>query len=77
MPCAIWHDVTIIAPWVLYQESGDESILAQQYDSMMKWMKVLPRQASGLWDPKPFQLGVSFEEQVPKFIVLTIGTGLA
>ncbi|KAG5746833.1 hypothetical protein H9Q70_010482 [Fusarium xylarioides] len=65
VPCAIWHDVTIIAPWVLYQESGDESILAQQYDSMMKWMKVLPRQKSGLWDPQPFQLGDWLDPAAP------------
>ncbi|QGI71289.1 probable alfa-L-rhamnosidase [Fusarium fujikuroi] len=65
VPCAIWHDVTIIAPWTLYQESGDESILVQQYDSMMKWMKVLPRQASGLWDPKPFQLGDWLDPAAP------------
>ncbi|KAH6984027.1 bacterial alpha-L-rhamnosidase-domain-containing protein [Ilyonectria destructans] len=57
VPCAIWHDVTILAPWALYQETGDESILAQQYHSMKTWMKVLPRSESGLWDPKPFQLG--------------------
>lgn len=62
VPCAIWHDVTIIAPWALYQESGDDSILAQQYNSMMKWIKVIPRRSSGLWDPKPFQLGVSLRE---------------
>ncbi|KAL5590080.1 hypothetical protein FOVSG1_011947 [Fusarium oxysporum f. sp. vasinfectum] len=65
VPCAIWHDVTIIAPWILYQESGDESILTQQYDSMMKWMKVLPRMKSGLWDPKPFQLGDWLDPAAP------------
>ncbi|KAF5554439.1 bacterial alpha-L-rhamnosidase domain-containing protein [Fusarium napiforme] len=65
VPCAIWHDVTIIAPWILYRESGDESILAQQYDSMMKWIKVLPRQSSRLWDPKPFQLGDWLDPAAP------------
>ncbi|KAH7173141.1 bacterial alpha-L-rhamnosidase-domain-containing protein [Fusarium flagelliforme] len=65
VPCAIWHDVTIIAPWALYQESGDKTILAQQYDSMMKWMKVLPRMESGLWDPKPFQLGDWLDPAAP------------
>lgn len=62
VPCSIWHDVTILAPWALYQETGDTSILSQQYDSMMTWMKILPRNKSAdslLWDPKPFQLGVS------------------
>ncbi len=62
VPCAIWHDVTITAPWDLYQETGDVQILAKQYDSMVRWLKVLPRGTTGathLWDPKPFQLGVS------------------
>lgn len=61
IPCAIWHDVTILAPWALYEETGDESILAQQYNSMTTWMKKLPRNESGsihLWDISIFQLGV-------------------
>jgi alpha-L-rhamnosidase len=62
LPCAIWHDVTVLAPWTLYQETGDLAILARQYNSMLEWMRVLPRNKSGathLWDPAPFQLGVS------------------
>ncbi|KAF5010160.1 hypothetical protein FDECE_3653 [Fusarium decemcellulare] len=68
VPCAIWHDVTILAPWALYQETGDESILAQQYNSMMTWMKVLPRDVNGakhLWDPAPFQLGDWLDPAAP------------
>lgn len=62
VPCAIWHDVTVIAPWTLYQETGDVAILAQQYHSMMTWMNVIPKNKTGathLWDPRPFQLAVS------------------
>lgn len=61
VPCAIWHDVTILAPWELYQETGDLSILAKQYKSMITWMNVLPRRKQGLkhlWDDNVFQLGV-------------------
>lgn len=61
IPCAIWHDVTILAPWALYEETGDESILVQQYASMMTWLKRLPRNQTGsthLWDTTIFQLGV-------------------
>ncbi|KAF5975159.1 bacterial alpha-l-rhamnosidase domain-containing protein [Fusarium coicis] len=65
VPCAIWHDVAIIAPWILYQESGEESILAEQYEGMRKWIKVFPRQSSGLWDPKPFQLGDWLDPAAP------------
>ncbi|KAF2008743.1 glycoside hydrolase family 78 protein [Aaosphaeria arxii CBS 175.79] len=60
VPCAIWHDVTILAPWAMYQETGDEAILAQQYQSMFTWMSVLPRNKTGathLWDDSIFQLG--------------------
>jgi alpha-L-rhamnosidase len=63
VPCAIWHDVTILAPWALYEETGDKSILAQQYSSMITWMRKLPRNKSGathLWDTSIFQLGVRF-----------------
>ena len=62
VPCAIWHDVTILAPWALYEETGDVDILARQYRSMTTWMSVLPRNKSGathLWDNAVFQLGVS------------------
>lgn len=60
-PCAIWHDVTILAPWTLYEETGDETILAQQYRSMTRWMRNIPRNESGaahLWDNSIYQLGV-------------------
>ncbi|KAJ4175228.1 hypothetical protein NW754_005648 [Fusarium falciforme] len=68
IPCAIWHDVTILAPWALYQETGDTAILSQQYNSMATWIKVLPRQKSGLvhlWDPEPFQLGDWLDPSAP------------
>jgi alpha-L-rhamnosidase len=60
-PCAIWHDVTILAPWALYEETGKVEILEQQYESMKTWMQKLPRNREGcthLWDVGIFQLGV-------------------
>ncbi|KAF6832990.1 bacterial alpha-l-rhamnosidase domain protein [Colletotrichum musicola] len=68
VPCAIWHDVTILAPWALYQETGDETILSRQYNSMLTWMKVLPRNKTGathLWDPAVFQLGDWLDPAAP------------
>ncbi|KAK4042809.1 eukaryotic translation initiation factor 3 subunit G [Parachaetomium inaequale] len=68
VPCAIWHDVTILAPWSLYQETGDVSILAQQYNSMLTWMRVLPRNKTGathLWDTSIFQLGDWLDPAAP------------
>lgn len=60
-PCAIWHDVTILAPWALYEASGDSAILEVQYPSMTSWLAAIPRNLPRkkiLWDPDYFQLGV-------------------
>ncbi|KAE8326241.1 bacterial alpha-L-rhamnosidase-domain-containing protein [Aspergillus sergii] len=68
IPCAIWHDVTILAPWALYEETGDESILFQQYASMTTWLKRLPRNQTGLthlWDTAIFQLGDWLDPAAP------------
>lgn len=88
IPCAIWHDATILVPWALYEETGDKSILAQQYESMLTWMKVLPRNKTGsthLWDTSIFQLGVwlsiddpylhSRVSYVAKLTMMTFRTG--
>ena len=32
-----WADVAVTLPWTLYQESGDPSIIRQQYGSMKAW----------------------------------------
>ncbi|KAL6712619.1 hypothetical protein ACN47E_000496 [Coniothyrium glycines] len=68
VPCAIWHDVTILAPWALYQETGDIAILTRQYKSMLTWMQVLPRNKTGathLWDDSVFQLGDWLDPMAP------------
>ncbi|KAE8395037.1 alpha-L-rhamnosidase N-terminal domain-containing protein [Aspergillus alliaceus] len=52
VPCAIWHDVTILAPLAL----------------MTTWMKTLPRNQTGathLWDTKIFQLGDWLDPAAP------------
>ncbi|CAK7200764.1 hypothetical protein SEUCBS139899_003463 [Sporothrix eucalyptigena] len=68
IPCAIWHDVTILAPWALYQETGDARILAQHYGSMRMWIDTLPRNKTGathLWDTNVFQLGDWLDPAAP------------
>lgn len=60
-PLAIWHDVTILAPWALWQETRDDTILAAQYDSMVAWLDHIPKNKEGptsLWDFSKTQLGV-------------------
>ncbi|KAH7400186.1 bacterial alpha-L-rhamnosidase-domain-containing protein [Cadophora sp. MPI-SDFR-AT-0126] len=67
-PCAIWHDVTVLLPWTLYEETGDPNILVQQYNSMTTWMSVIPKNDSGrgqLWDPSIYQLGDWLDPAAP------------
>lgn len=37
-PAAIWNDVTIPAPWALWEETNDLNVLIPQYDSMVAWL---------------------------------------
>ncbi len=62
MPLAIWHDVTVLAPWALWEETHDLSILSEQHESMVTWMDYIPKNKEGpvnLWDFSKLQLGVS------------------
>ncbi|KAM5350299.1 hypothetical protein ACJ41O_006804 [Fusarium nematophilum] len=62
-PLAIWHDVTILAPWTLWEETRDASILAAQYESVVTWTGCIPKNKEGavnLWDLCGTQLGVSY-----------------
>jgi alpha-L-rhamnosidase len=45
-PTALWSDVAVSLPWLLYQEFGDERILADSYESMTTFI----RQVEGLLD---------------------------
>ncbi|MEW9555344.1 family 78 glycoside hydrolase catalytic domain [Nonomuraea sp. NPDC050783] len=51
-PGAGWGDVVTLAPWTLYQASGDTEVLARQYDSARRWVDLVARIAgpSHLWD---------------------------
>ncbi|KAL4979009.1 bacterial alpha-L-rhamnosidase-domain-containing protein [Aspergillus desertorum] len=68
VPCAIWHDVTVLAPWALYKETRDQSILVQQYHSMVTWMRKVPKNTIGathLWDTSVFNLGDWLDPSAP------------
>ncbi len=65
-PAAVWADVAVLAPWALYQATGDVEILGDQYQSMVDWIASIPRNSSGnchLWDLSHPQLGVSTRSQ--------------
>ena len=42
-----WMEAGIIVPWQVYQQFGDTKVLAQHYDSMVRYMDFLERQANG------------------------------
>ncbi|KAF4343752.1 alfa-L-rhamnosidase [Fusarium beomiforme] len=62
-PFAIWHDVTVLAPWALWEEHGDSEILEQQYESMVAWLDAVSMDKAAardhLWDSNMSQLAVS------------------
>lgn len=33
-----WGDASVVLPWILYQETGDKTIIHQQYESMKAWI---------------------------------------
>ncbi|RAO68652.1 uncharacterized protein BHQ10_004664 [Talaromyces amestolkiae] len=66
IPQALWGDVVIILPWVLYLSSGDRDILHRQYSSMTSWLdQGVRRGRDGLWDPEIWQLGDWLDPQAP------------
>ncbi|KUJ13501.1 bacterial alpha-L-rhamnosidase domain-containing protein [Mollisia scopiformis] len=67
-PFAIWADVTILAPWAIYQSTADVGILDVQYSSMQSWLASCPRDTKGcrrLYDASFFQLGDWLDPDAP------------
>lgn len=65
-PGAVWGDVAVLTPWVLYERYGDAGILSTQYDSAKKWVDLVDRLAgeSHLWNTG-FQLGDWLDPDAP------------
>ncbi|WP_430332906.1 family 78 glycoside hydrolase catalytic domain [Rhodococcus sp. ACT016] len=57
-PGAVWGDVAVLTPWVLYERFGDREILERQFDSARKWVDLVDRQAGDdhIWE-SGWQLG--------------------
>jgi len=51
-PSAAWGDAATIIPWQMYQTYGNEEILAEQFESMQKWVDYITNSTttSGLWE---------------------------
>ncbi|WP_337103637.1 family 78 glycoside hydrolase catalytic domain [Paenibacillus sp. YIM B09110] len=49
---AAWGDAATICPWTIYEMYGDTRLLADQYDSMKKWVSYMHEQGSHpyLWN---------------------------
>jgi alpha-L-rhamnosidase len=65
-PTALWGDVAVNLPWVLYQEFGDASILDRQYASMVAYVDQVEAllDERGLWS-SGFQLGDWLDPDAP------------
>ena len=49
---AAWGDAAVICPWVMYQTYGNKQVLADQYESMCRWVCYIRDTAEGgryLW----------------------------
>ena len=53
-----WGDAATLVPWALYEAYGDAIVLADQFDSMRRWVEYAAsrRGADGTWS-RDFQLG--------------------
>ncbi|KAH7141055.1 bacterial alpha-L-rhamnosidase-domain-containing protein [Dactylonectria macrodidyma] len=68
IPPMVSPNNTIVDPVWFYQETGNISILAQQYGSIITWMKTIPKNKNGgcnLWEPTIVQLGDWLDPAVP------------
>lgn len=67
-PQAVWDDVAIILPWVIYQWTGDADVLRRQLPSMRTYIdKSIRRDPRNnlLWDPALWQLGDWLDPNAP------------
>ncbi|XXH05680.1 hypothetical protein Hte_012115 [Hypoxylon texense] len=66
MPEAIWDDIVVLTPHVLYQFSSDRNILSRQFVGMQGWLENgVKRGADGLWDEDHWQLGDWLDPKAP------------
>ncbi|MET3511666.1 glycoside hydrolase family 78 protein [Plantibacter flavus] len=65
-PGAVWGDVAVLTPWVLYERFGDIGVLAAQYDSAKRWVDLVHRLSGPdhLWN-EGFQLGDWLDPAAP------------
>lgn len=66
-PQAVWHDVTVLTPYDLYNSSGDIDLLSRQYASMKAWVDtgIALRPDGLLWDQNIWQLADWLDPAAP------------
>lgn len=65
-PMAVWADCSVIAPWDLYNSSGDRAILERQWESMRLWLDHgVPRNEQGLYADTTPQYGDWLDPRSP------------
>lgn len=63
---AVWDDVTVLAPAVLFQYSADKGLLERQFESMQVWLdQGVDRAPDGLWNPNKWQLSDWLDPSAP------------
>ncbi|KAF6836682.1 alpha-rhamnosidase [Colletotrichum plurivorum] len=66
MAQAVWDDVTVLAPDVLYRYSSDKALLERQFFSMRAWLdEGVDRAPDGLWNPDKWQLADWLDPSAP------------
>ncbi|MFK4640407.1 family 78 glycoside hydrolase catalytic domain [Paenarthrobacter histidinolovorans] len=65
-PSAVWGDVAVLTPWVLYERFNDPGILAAQYESAKRWVDLIDRLAgeTRIWSGS-FQFGDWLDPAAP------------
>ena len=66
-PTALWSDVAVNLPWVLYREHGDTSVLSTAYESMTTFVRQVADllDEDGLWSTG-FQYGDWLDPDAPE-----------
>lgn len=66
IPQAVWDDVTVLAPDVLYEYSADRAVLERQFASMQTWLdQGIDRSPEGLWNNDRWQLADWLDPSAP------------
>ncbi|PPL17635.1 glycoside hydrolase family 78 protein [Microterricola pindariensis] len=65
-PGAVWGDVAVLTPWVLFERFADRGVIATQYGSAKRWVDLIDKLAGDdhLWN-EGFQLGDWLDPAAP------------